>query len=82
MSTLPEVVLVSGSLTDEFSWFPGYFWRYVHCAHCNAHLGWKYFSRNLMPKSFLGLTGKSIIVEPIPGAHDMNDSSADELFED
>lgn len=54
---------MNGSLTNEFSWFPGYSWRYVHCAHCNNHLGWKYFSLKLMPRSFIGLTGSSINFE-------------------
>lgn len=63
--TLPEVVLVNGPLSAEFSWFPGYTWRYVHCAQCNNHLGWKYYSSkpNVVPKTFIGLSGKSINVQ-------------------
>lgn len=60
MNTLPDAVSFDGRLTDEYCWFPGYMYRYVHCANCNNHLGWKYFSRNLMPRSFIGLTGTSI----------------------
>lgn len=82
LDTLPEVVSYEGRLTAEFSWFPGYSWRYVHCAHCNVHLGWKYFSRNLMPRSFIGLTGTRINFENVTAAgadhSDMTDSSAEE----
>lgn len=62
---LPNVVTVTGLPTNEFCWFPGYAWRYVHCAHCGNHLGWKYLAEkpNLVPKNFYGLTGKSIRVE-------------------
>lgn len=61
--TIPDVVLVSGSLSAEFSWFPGYSWRFVHCALCHSHLGWKYYSQSLRPKTFVGLTGRSILFE-------------------
>lgn len=60
MNTLPDAVSYDGRLTDEFSWFPGYMYRFVLCASCNNHLGWQYFSRNLMPRSFVGLTGANI----------------------
>lgn len=26
------------------TWFPGHFWRYALCGHCNIHLGWHYTS--------------------------------------
>lgn len=32
--------VVAGEPSDQFSWFPGYAWRYAHCAGCGAHLGW------------------------------------------
>lgn len=60
MTALPEAVKVSGDLTSEFCWFPGYMYRYVYCGNCGKHLGWKYFSRNLTPRSFLGLSGTNI----------------------
>lgn len=64
---LPDVIVVSGRLSTEFSWFPGYAWRFVHCAQCSNHLGWKYYSDkpNVVPKTFIGLSGKSIFVQNI-----------------
>lgn len=34
---------ITGTATDEHSWFGGYCWRFAHCKHCNAQMGW-YFS--------------------------------------
>jgi hypothetical protein len=31
-----------GTFTEEFSWFPGFAWRYAFCAACREHLGWVY----------------------------------------
>ena len=31
---------ISGEPTHADSWFPGYLWRYAHCAECEQHLGW------------------------------------------
>lgn len=33
-----------GEATKEFTWFSGYAWRIVLCAHCRAHLGWRFQS--------------------------------------
>ena len=33
---------VIGDPTDEFTWFPGYFWRIALCRRCLVHLGWEY----------------------------------------
>ncbi|XP_031632675.1 protein cereblon homolog [Contarinia nasturtii] len=86
MSTLPEAVTVSGDLTSEFCWFPGYMYRYVYCGYCTKHLGWKYFSKNLMPRSFLGLSGNCIYFDNVSNLQTdtgslENDSSTDELIE-
>jgi hypothetical protein len=27
-------------LFTEFSWFPGYAWKFASCIHCGQHLGW------------------------------------------
>lgn len=35
---------VVGSPTDEFTWFPGFFWRFAFCGQCRSHLGWHYAS--------------------------------------
>lgn len=31
-----------GDPTEEFSWFPGYSWEYLHCDCCGTHIGWLY----------------------------------------
>jgi cereblon len=38
---------------------------YAFLRGCNCHLGWKFIAmkKNLMPRSFYGLSGKSITVE-------------------
>ena len=33
---------VGGVPTEEYSWFPGYKWRYALCASCGEHLGWEF----------------------------------------
>ncbi len=27
---------------EEHSWFDGYTWRFLLCAHCFSHVGWQY----------------------------------------
>lgn len=83
MRTLPDAVTISGDLTSEFCWFPGYMWRYAHCACCTKHVGWKYYSRNLSPRSFLGLSGNNVYFENVSNLNVdaltvENDSSAEE----
>lgn len=80
MSTLPSAVRVSGELTSEFCWFPGYMWRYVHCNNCNWHLGWKYFSQHLKPKAFYGLSGNNINFDSVSNLPmEMGDLAMDDI---
>ena len=34
-----------GEATMEYTWFPGYTWHIALCAHCRAHLGWRFQSQ-------------------------------------
>ncbi|KAK2587505.1 hypothetical protein KPH14_003204 [Odynerus spinipes] len=48
--------------STEYSWFPGYAWTIANCKNCYSHMGWKFTAvdSNLKPKSFWGLTRKSL----------------------
>jgi hypothetical protein len=48
-----------GIPTNEFSWFPGYSWRFSICAKCHNHLGWQYQSVNF--EIFYGLILDNLI---------------------
>ena len=43
----------TGSITNEFSWFKGYYWQIAICRSCLQHLGWVFRSNDL--QSFHGL---------------------------
>ena len=43
----------SGDPTGDWSWFPGYLWRYAFCRSCAEHLGWLY--RSGFGEGFWGL---------------------------
>ncbi|VDO33723.1 unnamed protein product [Brugia timori] len=60
--TVSEVVstLARGTPSAECSWFPGYKWTIHECSHCGQHVGWRFTSSDLSPKSFFGLTRRSI----------------------
>ena len=51
------VVALVGAASEENSWFPGYAWTIVSCAHCDNHLGWRFTAvrRHLRPLKFWGL---------------------------
>ena len=34
--------LAMGEPTTEFTWFPGFAWRFAVCAACQEHLGWAF----------------------------------------
>ena len=52
--------LFIGKPTSEHSWFPGYKWTIMNCAHCRGHLGWKFQATKLLPKVFYGLTRRAL----------------------
>lgn len=64
--TLEESVRIFDRPSTDFSWFPGYAWQIAVCSKCSSHIGWKFtaVTKNLKPKSFFGLTCKSLVVSP------------------
>ena len=52
-----ENVQSHGESTTEFTWFAGYAWRVLGCAHCNLHLGWRFEATQSgqTPSVFFGL---------------------------
>uniref|UniRef100_A0A1B6E425 Protein cereblon n=2 Tax=Clastoptera arizonana TaxID=38151 RepID=A0A1B6E425_9HEMI len=60
-----ESVIVFGTPSTDFSWFPGYAWSLAKCERCHIHLGWKFTatSNKLMPKQFWGLCRSSLTIE-------------------
>lgn len=61
-----EVLRIVDRPSSEFSWFPGYAWQIAVCGVCSAHIGWKFtaLTKHLKPKSFFGLSCKSLVVSP------------------
>lgn len=52
---------VEGWATTDFTWFAGYAWRIAHCAHCRAHLGWRFErATGEGPETFFGLVLNAI----------------------
>ena len=49
----------SGVATSEFSWFPGYSWRYALCGGCGVQLGWTYRGE-ASPDVFWGLLSREL----------------------
>ena len=46
-------VAYTGPITNEFSWFKGYYWQIAVCRSCLQHLGWMFRATDL--QSFHGL---------------------------
>lgn len=65
--------------SSDFSWFPGYAWQIAVCSTCSSHIGWKFhaLNKNLKPKSFFGLSCKSLVVSP-EESDVVNESMSDE----
>jgi hypothetical protein len=51
--------LVSGTPTEEATWFAGCRWQYAHCAKCLTHLGWAFSGAD----SFFGLLLERLVDE-------------------
>lgn len=71
--------------STEFSWFPGYLWQIAVCKKCSSHIGWKFIAgtKYLRPKTFFGLSCKSLVVSPeskrdADGNESTGDSSGDD----
>ncbi|VDO03218.1 unnamed protein product [Rodentolepis nana] len=56
-----SIVLV-GSPTSEYSWFPGYAWTIAECATCGVPLGWRFTATrdNLQPRLFWGIKREAL----------------------
>lgn len=64
--TFESAVQMVDRPSTEFSWFPGYAWQIAICKKCFTHVGWKFMAvnnRNLRPRTFFGLSCKSLIVQ-------------------
>ncbi len=48
-----EGCVVSGTPTEYFTWFEGFYWQYSYCKQCGMHLGWYYSCEGL--EGFFGL---------------------------
>ena len=52
---------LTGTPTEEYSWFSGYAWQMALCLQCNTHLGW-YYSHGQFP-DFYGLIAPRLLLE-------------------
>lgn len=57
--------VVDGTATTAYSWFAGYAWQVALCAHCQAHLGWRFRSS---ADAFHGLIIDRLTSRANPGA--------------
>lgn len=82
--TLENAAKIVDRPSTEFSWFPGYAWQIAVCNKCTTHIGWKFVAvtKNLKPKSFFGLSCKSLIVASVDRKENFEKSSDDSSSED
>lgn len=53
-----------GTPTEEFTWFPGYAWRFAHCGGCGRQLGWRFLAvGGAVPVAFWGLLQRELVEE-------------------
>ena len=65
----------------EFSWFPGYSWQIAICSQCYTHVGWKFAAvnnRNLTPRTFFGLSCKSLLVQSLQDSDNQNEQEVND----
>jgi hypothetical protein len=54
----------------------GYAWQIAVCSKCQTHVGWRFVAvqnKNLRPRSFFGLSSKSLLVNPEGAESDKED---------
>ncbi|CAG9798337.1 unnamed protein product [Chironomus riparius] len=76
MKTFESAVKLVDKPSTEFSWFPGYAWQIAICSKCYTHVGWKFAAvnnRNLKPRTFFGLSCKSLLVQSQQDSVNQND---------
>lgn len=83
--TLDDAAKIIDRPSTDFSWFPGYAWQIAICKVCSSHIGWKFIAltKNLRPKTFFGLSCKSLVVSPPEQKNDkLEKGSTDSSSED
>lgn len=82
-TSVNAVNMVDRASTD-FSWFPGYAWQIAVCKKCNTHIGWKFIAviKNLKPKTFFGLSCKSLVVLPENKSREDGNVNSDDSISD
>ncbi|KAA3677271.1 cereblon [Paragonimus westermani] len=58
-----DAIMLVGSASEEYSWFPGYSWTIANCANCSQHLGWLFnaVKSDLLPRRFWGIRREAIV---------------------